>query len=209
VNGTIAQAAALLARHVALRTRLRQAMVDNLNGQPRAASFESDRTTGHDTILFCWDHEQDPTACHKQGLMCQGDTIATHTDTTGEAATNPDRARSDQKELERIEKQLISLAHLLAHLDDRYLPARLPDKAGRAKLATPGSPGCDWCWDQAKTWSPPTTKQPTTVAGNLLTAKLCCRGHYDYIRTIGRDPSTSETQAWVRTGRWPKQKVTP
>jgi hypothetical protein len=202
VNGTISNAASLLTKHCALRSRLQQAMIDNLNGQPRAASFESDRTTGHDTILFCWDHQTDLKVCHKNDLPCTGDVIPTATDTTGEAATNPDKARSDQRELDKIEKQIIQLTHRLAQLDDLYLPTRLPDKAGRAKLASPGEPGCALCETQAKTWSPPMTKAPTTVAGNLKVALLLCRSHYDFVRTEGRIPTPSETMGWSRSGRW-------
>lgn len=203
-NGTIYAAAGLLTRHCAMRTRLHQAIEDNLAGQPRAASFESDRTTGHGGALFCWTHQQDPRDCHKAGFFCDGESIVTASDPTGEAAISEDKARSDQRDLESIERQLIQLTDRLARLDDRYLPANLPDKAGRAKLATPGEPGCWYC-EQAKTWSPPHTKQPTTVGGNLTEPRLVCSGHYDLIRKhLGRAPTPDENTRYVRTGQYPK-----
>lgn len=212
-SGTIFSAAGLLTKHCAMRTRLRSAIEDNLAGQPRAASFESDRTTGHGGGLFCWAHHQDAIECERilergdttLNGACQVESIMRPTDSTGEAAIVDDRARSDQRDLEAIERQLIQLTDRLARLGDRYLPASLPDKAGRAKLATPGEPGCYFC-ELAKTWSPPHTKQPTTVGGNLTEPRLVCSGHYDLIRKhLGRAPTPDENSRYVRTGQYPKR----
>lgn len=211
-NGTIFGAAGILTKHCAMRTRLRSAIEDNLAGQPKAASFESDRTTGHGGGLFCWAHARDAIVCERAlergdnlDGPCNVESIMRPTDSTGEAAIIEDRARSDQRDLESIERQLIQLTDRLARLGDRYLPASLPDKAGRAKLATPGEPGCFFC-ELAKTWSPPHTKQPTTVGGNLTEPRLVCSGHYDLIRKhLGRAPSPDENARYVRTGQYPKR----
>lgn len=209
-SGTIFSAAGLLTKHCAMRTRLRSAIEDNLAGQPRAASFESDRTTGHGGALFCWSHDRDAIECEralKRGDTldgeCRVESVMRATDSTGEAAIIEDRARSDQRDLEAIERQLIQLTDRLARIGDRYLPSTLPDKAGRAKLATPGEPGCWYC-EQARTWSPPHTKTPTTVGGNLTEPRLVCSGHYDLIRKhLGRAPTADENSRYVRTGKYP------
>lgn len=213
-NGTIFGAAGILTKHCAMRTRLRKAIEDNLAGQPKAASFESDRTTGHGGGLFCWAHARDAIVCERAlergdnlDGPCNVESIMRPTDSTGEAGIVEDRARSDQRDLESIERQLIQLTDRLARLGDRYLPAHLPDKAGRAKLASPGQPACWFCETQAKSFAPVMTKDPTTVAGNLVEPRLVCRPHYDWIRTNGHAPSPAETQAFVRTGRWPRRNV--
>ena len=186
-----------------MRVKLRQAIEDNLAGQPRAQSY--DTSTGSGSV-WCWTHEREAAVCHRNDEMCDGEAMAT-IDPTGEAAVSGDKARADQTELARLEKILIDTTDRLARLADRYLPDRLPTGADRAKLATPGEPGCHWCETQAKTWAPPTTKEASTVAGNLPSPVLCCRSHYDFIRTIGRAPTPAETQSFHRKGRWPKQKA--
>lgn len=199
----IVEAARLLTRHAGIRTRLREAIADNLAGQPRAASYDDDRTSPQS---WCWKHERPVSQCHRADLFCDGETV-TSSDPTGEAAVNPDRARSDETELARLEKQIVDACYKIANLDDRYLPARLPTGANRAKLASGGDPGCEFCESHSKTWSPPCTKDPTTVAGNLPRPVFVCRAHYAYIRTVGRAPTAAETQGYTRTGRWPRQKA--
>lgn len=197
----IVQAARLLTRHAGIRSRLLPAIADNLAGQPRAASYDDDRSSA---APWCWDHQRPVPQCHRADLLCSGETL-TSSDPTGEAAVNPDKARADQAELKELERKVVDLCNRIANIDDRYLPELLPTGADKAKLATEGDPGC-WFCEQARSWSPPHTKNPTDVGGNLKVPRLVCSGHYDLIRKhLGRAPSKQENEAYVRRGKYPKK----
>lgn len=194
-------AAILLTRHVAIRSRLRPAIVDSLAAQPRAQSYDSD---GSGSPPWCWVHSQEVSACHRAGDFCDGETI-THNDPTGTAACTPDRAATDLRHLDHLETQLHSIAIQLADIDDRYLPRTLPDAAAKAKLATPGEAGCFYCAQVGGRWSPADTKNPTDLNGNLPRPVLVCSGHRDLVRKyLGRAPTKQENEAYVLRGKWPK-----
>ncbi len=200
----IGWAAGVLTRHSAIRARLRRAIEDCQVGQPRAANYEQDRTTGLSTVVWCWDHGREVRACHRAresdtDPICTGEPIAGAVDSTGEVAINYDQARADERELAEVERLAVSLAERIERLDDRYLPRLLPTGAQLAKLASDGRPGC-WFCEQAGSWAPPHTKEPTNVGGNLDEPRLVCSGHYDLIRRglgrarpDGRTSSTSST----------------
>lgn len=75
-----------------------------------AQNVEGDRTTGTDTVLFCWVHERDPKDCQRQELDCTGEPIPKATDPTGETSIRPDRARRQRGELEAAEGRIIAAA---------------------------------------------------------------------------------------------------
>lgn len=200
---TVFTAAGLLTAYCTVRPRLIEAVTDSLAGQPRAQSYDSD---GSSTEPWCWTHGRPVSVCHRDDLWCSGEVVSSN-DPTGNAAVSGDPASKHRTELDRLEAEIIDRIERLDTIRSLYLPKTLPTGAERAKLATDGDAGCHWCWTQAKTWSPPTTKDPTTVAGNLTVAKLCCRSHYDFIRTVGRAPAPAETQHFIRKGRWPKQRA--
>ena len=195
-------ASGLLTAYCAVRPRLMEAITDSLAGQPRARSYdESERPA---PVPWCWDHERPVTLCHRVDLLCDGETIAA-ADPTGEAAVAYDQGRAHQSEVERLEAEVVAALARLDSIRAYYLPRTLPTGAERAKLATAGEPGCFFC-AQARTWSPPHTKTPTTVGGNLKVARLVCSGHYDLIRKhLGRAPSKQENEAYVRHGKYPKR----
>jgi hypothetical protein len=200
---TVFSAAGTLIAYCAARPKLLEAITDNLAGQPRAQSF--DEPTGS-TQAWCWEHQRPVNVCHHNDLLCAGEGMRAN-DPTGEAAVNGDQAADHQREVEKLEAQIVDATERLDFIRGFYLPKKLPTGADRAKLATAGDDGCHWCLTQAKTWSPPCTEKPSTVANNLNVAVLNCRAHYDFIRTVGRAPSPSETQTFVKSGRWPKQRV--
>lgn len=198
---TLGQAAAVITQVAAVKPRLHEAITDALNGQPRAASIDPSTSSPS----WCWTHERPVAACRNQGEMCDGETIRSN-DPTGEAAVGHDPARAALAKMARLEKQAVVLAGQLDDLRREWLPtqAELPSAANRAKLASVGEVGC-WFCEQAGTWSPPHTKEPTTVGGNLPVARFVCANHYDLIRKrLGRAPSRSENEAFVHHGKWPK-----
>lgn len=87
-------------------TTLREMCEDGVH----AASYEGDRTSGHDTVLFCWTHQQDPGECQKAGDLCDGETIPVATDITGETTIRPDRPRRLLAELDQAEARIIQAA---------------------------------------------------------------------------------------------------
>lgn len=200
---TVFTAAGLLTSYCAQRPKLLEAITDSLAGQPRAQSYDG---AGSGEGPWCWAHGRSVWVCHDDGLFCSGE-VVTCNDPTGNAAVSGDPASKHKAELERLESEVIDRVERIDTIRALYLPKTLPSGAERAKLATEGDSGCHWCWTQAKTWSPPMTKDPSTVAGNLKVAVLNCRGHYDWIRTNGRAPTPAETQGWVKTGKWPRQKA--
>lgn len=95
-------------------TRKRPAILNALRDMTedgiKAASYETDRTTGHSTRLWCWDHQNDPHDCHKAGFLCDGDPIPSATDITGETAIRGDRARRTTAELSVAEQRIAQAA---------------------------------------------------------------------------------------------------
>lgn len=79
-----------------------------------AQDVESDRTTGTETVMFCWVHEQDPADCNRRRKaddpICTGDPIPKATDPTGETTIRPDRARRLRSEVDRAEARILTAA---------------------------------------------------------------------------------------------------
>lgn len=207
MNGRgIGWAAGMLTRLSAVKTPLRQAVVDCLAGQPRAVDYDP---SGKSRTPWCWTHERPVSACHRADLLCAGETIESH-DPTGEAAVGHDPAAQALKDLDHLERQLVALVVRYDDIRRQYLPTQqeLPTESQRAKLATAGEPGCHWC-EQAGTWSPPHTKQPTNIGGILPEPRFVCANHYDLIRKrLLRAPTRAENEAFVHRGKWPKQRAT-
>lgn len=166
--------------------RLEREIGDHLNGHPRAASFDGDRVSGFTTVL---DDDGNPSPA-----------VA---DPTGEAAINPDQARTDLDLLRSETAELLRRARLVWSVSQRYLPTTRPDAGQIAKLTEQGDPGCWYCLrvltDHGKPWwEPPLTANPTTVKGNLPEARFVCRWCYDHIGRTGRGPSLPESRAHYR-----------
>jgi hypothetical protein len=197
---TVFSAAGTLTAYCSARPKLLEAIHDSLAGHPRAQSYD---TPAGSTVPWCWPHQRSVNVCHDNDLLCAGEVMRAN-DPTGEAAVSYDQAASHQREVGKLEAQIVTATERLAFIRGFYLPKQLPTGAERAKLATIGDPGCALCMRDGKTWAPPMTKDPTTVAGNLAQPLLLCRSHYDRIRTTGCAPTPAETKAFVQRGRWPK-----
>lgn len=201
----IGWAAGMLTRLSAVKRPLREAIVDCLAGQPRAVDYDpSDRSR----TPWCWTHERSVSACHKAGLLCDGEVIESH-DPTGETAVGFDPAAQALKDLDHLERQIVTAVLRYDDLRRQYLPtqAELPSKEARAKLATEGQPPCFFCDAHGLPYSPACTAQPTTVTGNLTVARFICRGHYTFVRNTGRAPTRQESEHWHTRGKWPKVKA--
>lgn len=201
---TLGSAAALLVQVAAVKPRLHDAITDALNAQPRAVDLNPSSTPSP----WCWTHEREVAACHREDLLCDGETIRSK-DPTGETAVGHDPARAALRRMARLEERAVALAAEWDDLRRQWLPTadELPDPATRGKLATSGAPGCFFCEAAGLPYSPAMTEQPTTVKSNLKVARYSCRPHYDFIRTTGRAPARNETQHWAQHGKWPKQRA--
>lgn len=94
----------------ALLAVLRELTEDGMHAQ----DVESDRTSGTETVLFCWDHERDPDECNRlrkhDDPICTGEPIPKATDPTGETTVRPDRIRRLVAEVEAAEARILTAA---------------------------------------------------------------------------------------------------
>lgn len=74
------------------------------------------------------------------------------------------------------------------------------DELGKVDIART----CSFCGNE-----PPCTKNPTTVKGNLSTARTVGRTCYDRIRQTGKPPTRQDLDYLKREGKWPKLKDDP
>lgn len=149
---TIEWAVRRLSGHLRRRGLLAEAVLDDQPGAPGAQSFEQDRTSGHSTVLFCWEHELDPRDCpapdpRKPGLPpCRIEPVPMATDTVGElvVALGPRKARGVLEIVNAAETQVIKAAR---QLDMIY--ERVTSPLGNPHLPKPaaadGDPGCESC----------------------------------------------------------------
>lgn len=206
---TISWAAGALVAHLAQRDRLLAGMHAEASAQPGAQGFEQDRVTGHETHLFCWEHEQDPADCHHQGRWagdtlphadtvaktarrpCTGQPIPAAADPTGELAArqarHSDPALAAERELERLEAQVVKAVEKIQAIRDEYAPApaQLPTKVVLASVSHDGEPGCESCarlilgqdGDRRPLWSEPNYNrgEPTNLGGALERRMRLCR----------------------------------
>lgn len=165
---------------------LLSAVAEDMNGQPSAQNFDSDRTTGHTTVT-----DDD------------GMTMPAVSDPTGEAATSPDKARHDRRAIERWARGLDRSHGTFSDLEGRYLrPASPTDRAASSEA---GEPGCQSCAriarsDGAPHWSPPHV-EASTVKGNLAEPHRLCRWCYDFVLSEGQVPNRKQIQQRLQGGR--------
>lgn len=95
----IAEASAELMTAISVQLPARLlTMRGEMNGQPRAARYDHD---GQSTYMWCWTHEREVRACHRDDLDCTGESFDIH-DITGEAAVSHDPASNHHRELGRL-----------------------------------------------------------------------------------------------------------
>lgn len=102
------------------------AMRDEMIGQPCARDYDRDINS----TQWCWVHERNVRACHRDDLGCTGETITAH-DPTGEAAVANDPAREHRRLLERHLLAAHNALEQATTILTLYAPARLViDRAG-------------------------------------------------------------------------------
>lgn len=165
-----------------------------LAGHLRAASWDQ---TGSGRPPWCWTHQRDVTACHLDGLDCDGETIEV-ADPTGEAALTPDKAARDLTELDRRLRRIANDADVILAVLGRWTP-RATREDERAKLTAINTPNpcCDNCsrveiTPGRRVWEPPLRDKPTNVGGVLSQARVLCRWCYEHVRSTGVVPDLTE-----------------
>lgn len=187
---SIGSAVARLAAHVRRREELVAAIEGDDASQPGAQSFEQDRTSGHTTLLHCWDHDRDPAECHRLELLCTGEPIPTATDSAGELAI--ERVGSGKPgsvswlaTIEKAEADVIAATKRLRAAYTRFLPSPLSLEPLPRGQAGDGDPGCEscsrlnlgtkddprWWWNEANY----NRGRPTNFGGALTSKKRLCR----------------------------------
>lgn len=142
---------------------------DAMNGHPRAATYNSDKVSGH-----------------------------TSSDPTATAALTPDTAQHDLNHILHniaAARRTLDTALNLLH---NYTP-RPPTEHERQRMATANEPHCESCarTEAAKgipRWEPPLTQERTTVAGHLSEPAWLCRWCYDHVSRSGCRPSVEELE---------------
>lgn len=144
-----------------------QRIRDAMNGQPKAANYDTDRVSGH-----------------------------TSSDPTATAALTPDPAANDYRQLQhQMAQARRALEHAITILHT-YTP-RPPTEHERQRMATVNEPHCESCArvEVAKgipRWELPFTQEKTTVTGLLAEPAWLCRWCWDHVSMTGCKPSTDE-----------------
>lgn len=208
-------AAAVIAHYYAHRPGIRRRLAALTGAGLRAQTFDRD-SGGTGTVLFCWTHGDEVSSCHRLGrcarhagecdcrtrLPCQGSTVPTVTDRTGDAATGgdpwrrmlaecdraeldlsracgPGRPASPSEVLERVAVDAPSVAGRCARVFERAIRATAaPQPAGKGE-AHDGRPFCESCarLRDGHWFSEPDYNggRPTDLAGALRRKMRLCR----------------------------------
>lgn len=102
--------------------------------------------SGSSTVLYCEDHECELSDCHAKDRSCSGVPVSTHSDSTGDAAIEPSKAREDEQRLTAAAKNLERAVLDLGDLVTAYLEAKSLGSRDLAHLHSQTSdPGCRSC----------------------------------------------------------------
>lgn len=167
-----------------------RSMRDAMLGQPGAQSFDV-VTRGARSVAWCWEHEREVLACHRDDMFCAGETVATD-DPTGEAAVEADKARHDHRETVRDIRTLRIVAGRLTARFALY-QQRAADEKERRATERANEPGCELC-ARVGEWTPPRVLS-STVKGNLDRPHRLCSWHYEFVLANGRKPTEVEDAA--------------
>lgn len=177
MNPSLHQIRALLD---AIQPDIATAIIDRLNGHPRAQAYDSDRTTNGDG-------PSDPTA---------------------NAAITPDQARADLAKLEAAVVRAYTSLLCVAALSDRYQPAHaIPRK--RLAAETKGCTLHIRAGVEEHRQAYRTTDLADVLDTALKEPLPVCRWCYDFPRRLhpttgvplGRIPTNEEIRVYERTGR--------
>ena len=149
------------------------AIIDRLNGHPRAQAYDGDRTTNGDG-------PSDPTA---------------------NAAITPDQARADLAKLEAAVVRAYTAMLCVAALSDRYQPAHEP-RRGTIARDTRGCALHERAGVEAHQPAARRTDFGTVLDQPLKDPLDVCQSCYDHVRTYAKLPTSEEIVRHHRTGKW-------
>ncbi len=155
------------------------------------------------TELWCEYHSRDLRACHSRGEQCDGIPITRPTDPTGEAgivSNEADRAwqivKDQSRVLDSVCDDLEAVCRQFALVD----PAKASQLAMELTEANQNEPCCADC-AKVDSWGPPSTTEPTTVAGRLDVAILLCDWHEKWVRKTGHRATRPVSRAHAKGQR--------
>jgi hypothetical protein len=165
----------------------------------RAQSYEP--AEGRGLHLWCIEHDQPKNHCENDGrdgwdcVMGEPESIGgINSDPTFAAATannsNRGKLRKVQRLLEARRRNTDELENLLR---DAVRSDTAKDRKETAAANEKQEACCDPC-SRAGAWSPPLTKDPTSVAGRLTPPLVLCRWHFDFVTTYGNLPTEEEDE---------------
>lgn len=160
-------------------------MRDGMNGWPAGVSYETDRSTGHATVLDD-----------------AGVSMPAVSDPTGEAAIRPDPAARDMEWMDRTIDSMHKQAKNLHLLSRRYQNRPATEKERRDTMGdADNARGCELCAELmvapgVRRWEP--VWKTLRVDDKLVPV---CRWCGSFIRDTGRVPSRGELEAHHRGER--------
>ena len=169
MNPSLAQIRALLD---SVQPDIANAIIDRLNGHPRAQHFDGDKTTGGGG--------SDPTAT---------------------AATTPDRARHDLEVHDAAVDRAYRALLTLAALSDRYLPTHEP-KRRAIIADTKGCALHERAGIEAHHPARCTTDFASVLDQPLRDPIPVCHACQDFVRRSGQLPTNEQLIRHERTGKW-------
>lgn len=170
MNPSLAQIRALLD---SVQPDIANAIIDRLNGHPRAQAYDGDRTTNGDG-------PSDPTA---------------------NAAITPDQARADLAKLEAAVVRAYTALLCIAALSDRYEPSHEP-RRGTIARDTRGCALHERAGVEAHQPARVTTDFASVLTEPLREPIPVCRACEDYTRRHQAVPTSEQIIRHHRTGKW-------
>jgi hypothetical protein len=164
----------------------------------RAQSFEP--SEGRGLSLWCIEHDALLNHCENQGLQtcipgAEEAMGGLNSDPTGVAGIN--EGNPARGKLNRARKLLEARRRNTDELENLLRDAARSDTAKDRKETAAANEKQEACCDpcsRAGAWSPPLTKDPTSVAGRLTPPLVLCRWHFDFVTTYGNLPTEEEDE---------------
>lgn len=172
---------------------------DNRAGFPANTGYDTPRTSGGRTVLYCDHHEQELADCLKAGHTCVGTPVPVHSDPTGDAvASGADLAAGYAREIEQLVLDIAAKVDRLHRIGELLHPTRPLDRRGRKALEHNTPDLCE-IHHLAGGRFPAVgftdlTDAPTAVRV-MPEKRLVCRWCRDYAISTGDWPTVAQAEA--------------
>lgn len=193
MQSDLAQALAALKTIDTVLTKRLDAMADAMQGWPASGGNTTTRGGG---VHWCWTHEREVDACHRDNKPCDGDLVDTSSDPTGEAATKRDRAADDREYVAEVAARIYRDCRTLEGILNRYASrSATPTERQETLSVMERRERAEDCWSCARTTD--ASGNPRFSAGERRVVidgdkRTLCRWCLDWLRAKGQLPTLKQ-----------------